>query len=115
MRLFGGVLQGHIPALTDIFYLFKVVSLRSIIVAAKKIRRYVKNTSKKTTTNVPCCEFCGAKTGLSLESSRTAYPWNGGFDCPDDPNRDKLLCIKCSKLHHEFWDYMWAEYVECRI
>lgn len=27
----------------------------------------------------PICEFCGDHEGLKLESSRTAYDWDGSF------------------------------------
>lgn len=62
----------------------------------------------------PLCEFCSEHEGLRLESSRTAYDWNGVFDSPKDPNRDKLLCRRCSELHHKFWDYMWTQYRDQR-
>jgi hypothetical protein len=62
----------------------------------------------------PLCEFCGEYNGLRLESSRTSYHWDGEFDSPKDPNRDKLLCRKCAQMHHKFWDDMWTQYQDCR-
>lgn len=63
----------------------------------------------------PKCEFCASTQGLKLESSRTAYPWEGQFDSPDDPNRNKLLCRHCAKEHHEYWDAMWKDYYSSRF
>jgi hypothetical protein len=75
---------------------------------AKKPRRLTKSRFKKCDKIV--CEYCQENKGVLPESSRTAYNWNGKFDSKDDPNRDKLLCRKCAKLHHEFWDIMWKNY-----
>lgn len=83
---------------------------------AKKARhRSVKNKQSKPVNTPRLCEYCGKRDGLSFESSRTAYPWDGEFDSKDDPNRDKLLCRKCAKLHHEFWDQMWIKYRDCYL
>lgn len=79
--------------------------------SAKKARKQTKKKPKSNNWDVvSCCEYCGSKSGVKFESSRTAYPWSGDFNSIDDPNRDKLLCRKCAKLHHEFWDVMWTKY-----
>ena len=51
------------------------------------------------------CEMCGCPDGVELESSCTAYAWDGNGP---DPNRRRQLCRPCSKEHYEFWDEMWA-------
>lgn len=52
------------------------------------------------------CIYCGDRPA-TLESSRTAYAWNGKGK---DPNSSRWLCAPCAKAHHEHWDAMWQEY-----
>lgn len=75
---------------------------------AKKAKKIYKTSLKKVEEIV--CEYCRDSKGVFPESSRTAYNWDGKFDSKNDPNKDKLLCRKCAKLHHEFWDIMWKNY-----
>ena len=53
------------------------------------------------------CLCCGIVDGVFLESSRTAYHWDG---VGQNPNADIPLCRDCAVDHHEHWDFMWAEY-----
>ena len=52
------------------------------------------------------CDRCGTKENVSLESSRTAYHWDG---TGKNPNQPVPLCPPCAKEHHGHWDDMWAE------
>lgn len=54
---------------------------------------------------VGSCEVCGCPDGVELESSCTAYEWDGKGP---NPNRQRQLCRPCAKEHYEFWDEMWA-------
>ena len=56
------------------------------------------------------CEHCGSYEGVSLESSRTAYPFDGAFDSPENPNRSLHLCPTCAVEHHAHWDATWSDY-----
>ena len=56
------------------------------------------------------CEVCERKDGVQLESSRTAYHWEGALDDPNNPNAPILLCRDCARDHHAYWDDMWDEY-----
>jgi hypothetical protein len=96
--------------LTKFFYFLKL-RVKEDSMPAKKYKKFIKNKSKFDDWNVVfCCEYCGNKSGIKFESSRTAYAWDGEFNSINDPNRNKLLCRKCAKLHHEFWDIMWLKY-----
>lgn len=57
------------------------------------------------------CERCGARPA-KVESSRTAYHWDGNGE---DPNRDPWLCAACAREHHTYWDEMWDEYYRGRL
>jgi hypothetical protein len=48
---------------------------------------------------------CDETEGLERESSRTMYDWDG-LGLP--PNQPVLLCRRCAKYHHEYWDEMWS-------
>lgn len=50
------------------------------------------------------CQHCKEQTTVGYEPSRTMYHWDGKGE---DPNRDVLLCAKCSCEHHYYWDAMW--------
>ena len=63
----------------------------------------------------PRFEHCGVFSGLSLEDSRTNYSWQGKLNDAKNPNRDRLLCEKCTELHHEFWDEQWRDYYAGRL
>lgn len=56
------------------------------------------------------CMRCSATSGVEMESSRTAYHFDGPIDSPDNPNRPIPLCRLCAKEHHEYWTGMWADY-----
>lgn len=51
------------------------------------------------------CECSGPVTS---QNSRTAYHFTGEPNSPEDPNRNLHLCEAHAKLHHEYWDDMWA-------
>jgi len=55
-------------------------------------------------TDKPCCH-CGSTVEVLLESSRTAYCWDGKGK---DPNAPMPLCRECAKEHHAYWDDMWS-------
>lgn len=52
------------------------------------------------------CSRCEAVEGVCLESSRTAYHWDGVTGL--NPNAPVLLCRPCAEDHHEHWDEMWS-------
>lgn len=48
------------------------------------------------------CEHCGGILNLRWELGRTQYAdaWR---------NRSQLLCVRCARDHHDYWDSMWSE------
>jgi hypothetical protein len=51
------------------------------------------------------CHRCGCVgPGVRLESSCTAYHYEGPIGGPDDPNKDIPLCRAFAEAHYEFWD-----------
>lgn len=56
------------------------------------------------------CAHCGSIDGVELESSRTAYPFEGQIGSEADPNKPVLLCRPCAVEHHKRWDEMWDEW-----
>lgn len=56
-------------------------------------------------TDKPCAH-CGATEGVTMESSRTNYSWDGKGK---DPNAPIPLCRPCAVEHHQNWDDMWAQ------
>ena len=52
------------------------------------------------------CTHCGTKKDVTLESSRTAYYWDGKGK---DPNAPIPLCPPCAVEHHQHWDDMWDQ------
>lgn len=71
----------------------------------------------------PRCYGCGTVEGVALESSRTAYPFDGKplyltdvlkdprlLTASRDPNKPVWLCRPCAEEHHAFWDEQWADY-----
>lgn len=55
------------------------------------------------------CLRCKGTVGVEMESSRTAYHFEGEVGSPGDPNRPIPLCRACAEDHHRHWD-VWAEY-----
>ena len=43
--------------------------------------------------------------GVTWQSSRTMYCWDG---TGENPNRPVALCPACAADHHERWDDMWS-------
>lgn len=58
------------------------------------------------------CRACGSNKHVHLESSRTAYLWNGEGE---DPNAPIPLCRPCAKIHHDNWDEQWKEVERGRL
>lgn len=56
------------------------------------------------------CIGCYGTDGVEMESSRTAYHFEGEIGSADDPNRPIPLCRPCAEEHHQYWTDMWAEY-----
>ncbi len=53
------------------------------------------------------CLCCETAENVKMESSRTAYSWDG---VGENPNADIPLCTGCAIDHHKYWDEMWAQY-----
>lgn len=64
---------------------------------------------------LPRCEHCHSLLGLRLETSDTSYHWDGAWDDPLDPNRERLFCRSCAVDHHEYWKEMWDDYYRSRL
>ena len=88
------MVEGECPSLLEDHH--QHVSITSVIAEAEK----------GTGVAEPfVCANCGSTTGVELESSRTAYAWDGqGVD----PNANVPLCRPCAEQHHEYWDEQWA-------
>lgn len=60
---------------------------------------------------LPRCEghrqACPDGVVLWLTPARTAYDWDGQGE---DPNRPRLLCLRCSDEYTEDWQERWDEY-----
>lgn len=61
------------------------------------------------------CAECGSTKDVKMESSRTAYHFTGIPGSAEDPNKAIPFCRECAKIHHEYWDGMWAEYCNSRM
>jgi len=61
------------------------------------------------------CVGCDADEGVAMESSRTAYHYEGPKAGPDDPNKPVPLCRACAEDHHNYWDEMWSYHYDGRL